>query len=97
MTIDDGLNLKRIDEVAISPDGNSVVYSVSILDWEENEHTNEYFLYRDSTGDTRDFIGEAGGEDFQFSPDGRQVAFCVNLIRTTARREKVRPENHRFT
>ena len=75
MTIDDGLNLTRIGEVAISPDGNSVVYSVSKLDWEENGHTNEYFLYRDSTGDTRDFIGEAGGEDFQFSPDARQVAF----------------------
>lgn len=75
MTIDDGLNMKRIGEVAISPDGNSVVYSVAKLDWEENEYTNEYFLYRDSTRETRDFIGEAGGEDFQFSPDGRQVAF----------------------
>ena len=75
MTIDDGLDMKRIGEVAISPDGNSVVYSVATLDWEENEYTNEYFLYRDSTRETRDFIGEAGGEDFQFSPDGGQVAF----------------------
>jgi len=75
MTIDDGLNLKRVDEAIISPDGNSVIYSVAKLDWEENEYTNEYFLYRDSSRDTRNFIGEEGGEDFQFSPDGGRVAF----------------------
>ncbi len=75
MTIDDGLNLKRIDEAIISPDGNSVIYSVSKLDWEENKYTNEHFLYRESSRDTRNFIGEEGGEDFQFSPDGEHVAF----------------------
>ena len=75
MTVDDGLNLKRIEEASISPDGNSVIYSVSKLDWAENDYVTEYFLYRENSRDTRKFIGEEGGEDFRFSPDGRHVAF----------------------
>lgn len=92
MTIDDGLDMKRIDEVTISPDGNSVVYSVSTLDWDENEYKNEYFLFRESSGDTRHFIGEAGGEGFQFSPDGRHVAFLRELDSSDEEEREGQPE-----
>ncbi len=75
MTVDDGLKLKRIGEATISPDGESVFYSVISLDWAENDFAKEYFLYRESSRDSRKFIGKDGGEKFQFSPNGEYIAF----------------------
>ena len=74
-TIDDALRMKNVGDVTISPDGSSVFYSISSLDWAENERTKRYFLASADGSITKEYIGEAGGENFAFSPDGKSLAF----------------------
>ena len=74
-TIDDGLAMVRIDDVAMTPDGGHVFYSLSELVWTENDWKKRYFLSSADGERTTQFIGEAGGERFAFSPDGGYLAF----------------------
>lgn len=74
-TIDDGLRMKSVGDVAIAPDGSAVFYSIESLDWSENKRKKEYFLSSADGSSTRKFIGDAGGENFRFSPDGKYLAF----------------------
>ena len=75
MTVDDALNMIRIADVLMSPDGEWVFFSESKLDWEENERKKKYFMIPAGGGQAIQFIGEAGGESFQFSPDGKYLSF----------------------
>jgi len=75
MTVDDGLRMNRLEGVTMSPDGDSVLYTISSLNWQENDYDYRHYLYRDADQSTRQFIGDAGGEDFRFSPDGTLLAF----------------------
>jgi len=75
MTVDDALNMIRIADVLMSPDGEWVFFSESELDWEENERKKKYFMIPAGGGQAIQFIGEAGGESFQFSPDGKYLSF----------------------
>lgn len=74
MSIDDQLRLKRITDTTMTPDGNSVLYTVRFLNWGENDFDTEHFLYRVDDQSTHQFIGKDGGEEFQFSPDGKLLA-----------------------
>ena len=74
-TIDDALRMKGVGDVAISPDGSLVFYSISSLDWAENDRTKRYFLASADGSSVREYIGDAGGESFAFSPDGKSLAF----------------------
>ena len=75
MTVDDGLKMKRIKDIIMSPNGDSVLYTVNSLNWAKNTFDSETFMYRESDQSTHRFIGEAGGEQFRFSPDGKHLAF----------------------
>ena len=75
MTVDDGLRMNRIESVTMSPAGDSVLYTISSLNWQENDYDYRHYLYRVADQSTRQFIGDAGGEDFRFSPDGSLLAF----------------------
>ncbi|MBJ88374.1 MAG: hypothetical protein CMO98_00800 [Woeseia sp.] len=74
-TIDDALRMKNVGDVTILPDGTSVFYSISSLDWSKNERTKRYFLTSADGLSTREYIGSSGGESFSFSPDGKYLAF----------------------
>ena len=74
-TIDDALRMNNVGDVTILPDGTSVFYSISSLDWSKNERTKRYFLASTDGLTTREYIGSAGGESFSFSPDGKYLAF----------------------
>jgi len=75
MTIDDSLNMIRLGDVQMSPDGKWVFFSKSALDWEKNKRKKSFFLIPANGGEARPFIGDAGGSDFQFSPDGTYLSF----------------------
>ena len=75
MTVDDDLNMVRLGDVLMSPDGEWVFYSESELDWEENKRKKKYFMVPAAGGEATQFIGDAGGESFQFSPDGKYLSF----------------------
>ncbi len=74
-TIDDALRMDNVGDVKIMPDGSSVFYSISSLDWSKNERTKRYFLASADGSSVREYISKAGGESFSFSPDGKSLAF----------------------
>ena len=74
-TIDDALRMTNVGDVKISPDGSSVFYSISSLDWSKNERKKRYFLADANGSSVKEYIGESGGENFVFSPDGKFLAF----------------------
>ena len=75
MTADDVLRVIRLEGVAMSPDGERVLYTERRLDWDENEFARRHLLVPFGGGEAREFVGEAGGSDFAFSPDGRWLSF----------------------
>jgi len=75
MTTDDALNMVRVGNVLISPDGNWVFFSKSELDWKKNKRNTTYHKVPASGGEAFQYIGEAGGSAFQFSPDGKYLTF----------------------
>ena len=79
MTVDDVLQMARLGDVLISPDGTQVFYSVSELDWDKNRRLTHYFMVPFSGGEARLYIGDAGGRSFRFSPDGSRLTFIRNV------------------
>jgi len=74
MTVDDQLNIVKVGDVRISPNGKQIFYSKTELVWEENDYKSSYYMASAKDGKATQYIGEAGGQDFQFSPDGQYLA-----------------------
>ena len=74
MTTDDTLNMDRLGSSMISPDGNSVIYGKSTLNWEENKRDTKYYYIPADSGAVYQYIGEAGGSDLKYSPDGKYIS-----------------------
>jgi len=79
MTIDDGLNMANVGSALLSPDGRQVLYSLSALDWANNKRKTIYYMISSEGGEPRQYIGEAGGNAFQFSPDGTFLTFTRSV------------------
>lgn len=75
MTTDDALNMASIGSALLSPDGQWVFYSKSELDWPKNNRKTKYYMMSSEGGEPFQYIGEAGGSSFQFSPDGQYFTF----------------------
>lgn len=75
LTVDDALNMVRLGNVRISPDGKWVFFSKSELDWKKNKRKTKYFMIPSSGGEAIQYISDAGGSSFQFSPDGKYLSF----------------------
>lgn len=73
MTVDDQLNIVKVGDVRISPNGKQIFYSKTELVWEENDYKSTYYMASAKDGKATQYIGEAGGQDFQFSPDGQYL------------------------
>ena len=74
MTVDDTLNVVSVGDALISPDGKHVFYSKTELVWEKNAYKTTYYMASAEDGEAVQYIGEGGGEAFQFSPDGRYLS-----------------------
>ena len=79
MTTDDGLDMVQVGGAMISPDGSWVLFSKSELNWEENERKTTWWRVSAEGGETYRYIGDDGGGNFQFSPDGRRLAFTRSV------------------
>jgi dipeptidyl aminopeptidase/acylaminoacyl peptidase len=78
-TVDDDLNMVLIGDVLISPDGKQVFYSKSELDWDKNKRKLTYYMVSAEGGTPQQYIGEAEGSSFQFSPDGSRILYFEEL------------------
>ena len=76
-TIDQLVELRRVQGVALSPDGTLAAYVVREANWDENAFETEIWLADTVTGETRPLTHAKKSSDAPaFSPDGRRLAFA---------------------
>jgi len=102
MTTDDALNVVDVGGALMSPDGKHVFYFKTELVWEKNDYKTTYYMTSVKTGETIQYLGEAGGDSFQFSPDGQYLTLMREVdeapqifIMPTSGGEAVQLTNHR--
>jgi dipeptidyl aminopeptidase/acylaminoacyl peptidase len=81
-TPDDVLSYKRVGEVALSPDGRWIAYTVSVQRAATDEAGGAYselWLVPAAGGASRPFItGKVAVSGVRFSPDGSRIAFLMS-------------------
>ncbi len=78
MTVDDALDMVNVGGATMSPSGDWVLYTQSELNWDDNKRDTKVYMTSSSpsAGDAAfQYVGEEGGSNFQFSPDGRYLIF----------------------
>ena len=81
MTFDDMMQMKRLGETAVSPDGKWLVYSVTTVDLAKNSRTSELLIQK-IEGPNSDVVApvklamvKSGDGGVQFSSDGKCILF----------------------
>ena len=73
------ISLKNIGSPVISPDGRTIVYSVSSTDWNNNSYDTELWMSRDGSEPiqlTR--TNKNSSSAARFTPDSRFVSFLAD-------------------
>ncbi len=77
MTLVDLLNIPRVGDPQISPDGKSVAFTLATTDWPGNQRVPHVWRTNiDGTG-LRQLVDEAGAYNARWSPDSTAVAFLL--------------------
>ncbi len=75
-TFEDMMNLKRIGEPIVSPDGKWVVFSAQDVSLAENKKTPHIWIVPISGGEATKLTNQLAGEDRpRFAPDGKRLAY----------------------
>ena len=85
-TFEDMMQLKRIGEPIVSPDGKWVAFSAVDVDLEKNTKTPHLWIVPIAGGDSRRLTpADGAGEDrVRFAPDGKRILFEVVARRRIA-------------
>jgi dipeptidyl aminopeptidase/acylaminoacyl peptidase len=76
MTFEDMMNMKRLGDTAVSPDGKWLAYSVTTADLEKNTRTPELWVQAITGGEPAKLsVGQPGDGSIDFAPDGKSVLF----------------------
>src|SRR5690349_8653556 len=76
LTLIDLLNVPRLTEPQLSPDGRQVIYQLAEADWKANKRVSHIWrIASDGTGLVRMSNG-AGEQSARWSPDGAAIAFA---------------------
>ncbi len=76
MTFEDMMKMRRLGDIAVSPDGRWVMFSATDVDLAKNTKTSHLFIVPVGGGDTRALTASLAGESRgRFSPDGTQILF----------------------
>ena len=76
MTFEDMMQMKRLGDTAVSPDGKWLAYSVTTVDLAKNTKTMELWLQKISGGEPIKLaVGQPGDGGIQFAPDGKHILF----------------------
>jgi dipeptidyl aminopeptidase/acylaminoacyl peptidase len=76
MTFNDMMRMRRLGDIAISPDGRWVMYSATDVDLAKNTKTSHLWIIPLAGGTARALTDSLAGESRgRFSPDGTQILF----------------------
>src|ERR1700758_797229 len=76
MTFNDLMQMRRLGDIAVSPDGNWVMYSAVDVDLGKNTKTSHLWVIPVTGGTARALTDTLAGETRgRFSPDGKQILF----------------------
>ena len=74
-TFEDMMNLKRVNEPVVSPDGKWVAFSAVDVSLEKNKKTSHLWVVPASGGDAKQLTSGPGEDRPRWSPDGKKLAF----------------------
>jgi dipeptidyl aminopeptidase/acylaminoacyl peptidase len=74
-TFEDMMNLKRVGEPEVSPDGKWVIFSVVDVDLAANTKTPHVWIVPATGGQEREIIGDQDADRPRWAPDGKRFAF----------------------
>jgi dipeptidyl aminopeptidase/acylaminoacyl peptidase len=76
MTFEDMMQMKRLGETAVSPDGKWLAYSVTTVNLDQNTKTAELWLQKIEGGDPIQLaVAKPNDSGLQFAPDGKRILF----------------------
>ncbi len=76
MTFEDMMQMKRLGDTAVSPDGKWLAYGVTTVNLEQNTKTPELWLQAIAGGQPIKLaVGQPGDSGVQFAPDGKRILF----------------------
>ena len=76
MTFEDMMKMRRLGDIAVSPDSRWVMFSATDVDFAKNTKTSHLFIVPVAGGETRALTASMAGESRgRFSPDGKQILF----------------------
>ena len=76
MTFEDIMAIKNVGSPEVSPDGKSILYTVSYADMEDNETRSEIWrVFVEEEGQARRFTSGNNDRTPRWSPDGAWIAF----------------------
>ncbi|RXS93910.1 S9 family peptidase [Silvibacterium dinghuense] len=76
MTFEDMMKMRRLGEIAVSPDGRWVMYSATDVSLAQNTKTSHLWMVPVAGGESHALLAwEAGESRGRFSPDGKQILF----------------------
>jgi len=76
MTFEDMMKMRRLGDIAVSPDGHWVLFGVTDVDLAKNTRTSHVWIVPATGGDEKPLTDSLAGESRgRFSPDGRQILF----------------------
>lgn len=77
MTLVDLLNIPRVGDPQISPDGTRVTFTLATTDWTGNQRVPGVWHVKADGSGLRRLVGEAGAHSARWSPDGASIAFLL--------------------
>jgi dipeptidyl aminopeptidase/acylaminoacyl peptidase len=78
MTFEDMMKMRRLGDIAVSPDGKWVLFSATDVDLEKNTKTSHLWIVPVGGGEEKALTASSAGESRgRFSPDGKQISFLT--------------------
>src|ERR1700761_4573853 len=76
ITFEDMMKMRRLGDIAVSPDGHWVLFSATDVDLEKKKRTSHLWIVPAAGGDEKPLTdSEAGESRGRFSPNGKRILF----------------------